>query len=517
MIRVVTSRESAARDASAIAAGIPSRALMQRAGAAAASEIALRYRDRLPAGILVLAGPGNNGGDAWVIARALASAGAQVRVVEPVEAKTPDALAERTLALEMLPSEAVVADAQVLDGGESIVIDGFFGTGGRSELTGPFALESARAAAMRARGAVVVAVDIPSGIDATTGDTAESAVRADCTLSFATVKRGHLVRRDACGDIVVLDIGLGRHATLDDGAPCLIDDAYVSAHLPPIGAEAHKGTRKKIAIVGGAAGMAGATVLAARGAMRSGVGMVKLVVDPHSLPVIQDAEPHALAAAWPETAGDVADAIATWADAVIVGPGLGRSDTSRAVLERVLENWRGPTLLDADAITLFEHDAGRLAELLGERAALLTPHPLEFSRLSGIDGQTVLAKRFDVAAPAAARLRATILLKGVPTIVTSPAGKRLVSATGTPALATAGSGDVLSGIAGTVLAQTGDAFIAGAIGAYVHGRAAERVPNGDVVRGVSLEDVVAELRESWTFDTRPSRYPILNELPAIGR
>jgi NAD(P)H-hydrate epimerase len=263
--------------------------------------------------------------------------------------------------------------------------------------------------------------------------------------------------------------------------------------------------------------MAGATVLAARGAMRSGVGMVKLLVDPHSLPVIQEAEPHALAAAWPTTASDVEHAITEWADAVIVGPGLGRSDASRGVLEHVLKNWCGPTLLDADAITLFEGRADRLAGLLGSRAALLTPHPLEFSRVSGIDAQAVLANRFEVATPIAARLGATILLKGVPTVITSPRGERLVSATGTPALATAGSGDVLSGIAGTVLAQTGDAFVAGAIGAYVHGRAAERVPNADGVRGISLEDVVAELRESWTFDTRPSRYPILAELPAIGR
>jgi NAD(P)H-hydrate epimerase len=520
MIRVVTSPESAARDKSAIGAGIPSRALMQRAGAAAASEIALRYRDRLANGVLVLAGPGNNGGDAWVVARSLAAAGASVRIIEPADAKTPDAIAERALARECLTTDSVANELDPTDGAAAIVVDGLFGTGGRGELDGPFARCAAQSRVMRDRGATVVALDIPSGLDATTGGAGsdpDATISADCTLTFGTVKRGHLIRRDACGDIVVLDIGLGRHADLDDGAPRLIDDVYVAAHLPAIGADAHKGVRKKIAIVGGARGMAGATVLAARGAMRSGVGMVKLVVAPESLPVIQEAEPHALASAWPANAAEVEHSIAAWADAVVIGPGLGRSDESRSVLERVLEIWKGPILLDADAITLFEGRIDDLAALIGRRAAVLTPHPLEFSRVSGIDAKAILANRFDIAAPTAARLGATILLKGVPTIVTSPSGARLVSATGTPALATAGSGDVLSGIAGTVLAQTGDAFVAAAIGSFVHGRAAERVPNQSAVRGISLEDVVAELRESWSFDARPLRYPVLAELPAIGR
>jgi NAD(P)H-hydrate epimerase len=515
MIRVVTSTESAARDASAIASGIPSRALMQRAGAAAAAEIALRYRDRLAGVVLVLAGPGNNGGDAWVVARALADTGVDVHVIEPLEAKTADARAERALALASLGESRVHADAA--PGGAAIIVDGFFGTGGRGELTEPFAHHARDALRARERGALIAALDIPSGIDATTGASGDTAVVADCTLTFGSVKRGQLMRRDACGDIVVLDIGLGADGDLDHGVPALVDDAYVAANLPPIGAEAHKGIRKKLAIVGGGAGMAGATVLAARGAMRSGVGMVKLVVDPHSVPIIQEAEPHALAAAWPTTADGVRSTIGAWADAVVIGPGLGRGDASRAVLELVLHDWTGPVLLDADAITLFEGRAQVLAGLLQDRAALLTPHPVEFARISGMKPADVLANRFDVAATEARALGAVILLKGVPTIVASPDGRRLISATGSPILATAGSGDLLSGIAGTMLAQTGNALVAGAIGAYVHGRAAERVPNREAVRGISLEDVVTELRDSWTFDTRPSRYPVLAELPAIGR
>jgi NAD(P)H-hydrate epimerase len=202
---------------------------------------------------------------------------------------------------------------------------------------------------------------------------------------------------------------------------------------------------------------------------------------------------------------------------VAIGPGLGRDHASADLLIRVLQSWKGPTLLDADAITIFAGRVDELAALLAGRPALLTPHAVEFSRLAGVDPPAVLANRFEIATDIAKRLGATILLKGVPTVVTDPNGDRLVSATGTPVLATGGSGDVLSGVAGTLLAQIGDPFRAGAAAAWVHGRAAERASasSDGVVRGLSLDDVIRELRASWTFDTRPSRYPVLAEIPLI--
>ena len=498
---------------------------MQRAGAAAAGEIALRYRDRLEGFVLVLAGPGNNGGDAWVVARALATAGAHVRVVEPIAAKTPDALAERSLAVDAI-AESDIETASLrdsLDRGEAVVVDGLLGTGGSGEPRGDLARALALLEPMRARGATIVALDVPSGLDVSTG-AARGAVRADLTLTFGTIKRGHLINRDLCGAIVVIDIGLGAHALLRDGAPLLIDEAWVGAKLPEIAASAHKGARKKIAIVGGGKGMAGAAMLAARAALRSGVGMVKLVISPESLAPVQQSEPYALAAVWPSDDAAVDRDIGGWADAVVIGPGLGRDDESRALLERVLRRWKGPTVLDADALTLFEGHAAALAEHLAGRPVLITPHPVEFARLAGVDVSDVLTRRFDVGREMAATLgeRAAVLLKGVPTVVSGASGEGqcLVSANGTPALATAGSGDVLSGIAGTMLAQLEDPLIAGAIAAWVHGRAAERVPSASPtdggVRGIALEDVVNELRDSWTFDARPMRYPVLAELPAAG-
>jgi ADP-dependent NAD(P)H-hydrate dehydratase / NAD(P)H-hydrate epimerase len=520
LIPVVTSAESAARDAAAIGDGIPSRALMQRAGAAAAGEITLRYRDRLDAGVLVLAGPGNNGGDAWVVAAALASAGARVRVVEPIASKTSDAQAERAVALRILDAKCVETGAlsAAIDRGEGLVVDGLLGTGSSGAPRGDIAAAIEAVNAMRERGAVVVALDVPSGLDASTGEKAGVAIIADLTVTFATIKRGHLIDRDACGTIVVLDIGIGANVPLEENMPRLVDERWVASQIPAMAANAHKGTRKKIAIVGGARGMAGAPMLAARAALRSGAGMVKLVVAPDSVPVIQEAEPHALAAEWPGDDAAVDEQIVKWADAVVIGPGLGRTDKSRALLERVLRRWVGPTLLDADAITLFEGRSGDLASALGHRAALLTPHPVEFARLAGSSADRVLSARFEVGREMASALSAVVLLKGVPTVITSSDGRCMVSASGTPALATGGSGDVLSGVAGTLLAQLSDPLVAGAAAAWVHGRAAERVPSsnrGDA-RGITLDDVIGELRDAWTFDARPSRYPVLAELPALG-
>src|SRR5689334_18912140 len=220
-LRVVTSAESAACDASAIGAGIPSRALMQRAAAAAASEIALRYRDRLGDGVLIIAGPGNNGGDAWVVARALATAGVPVRVIEPVPAKTPDAIAERSLTIESVGSQALSDIARGLAGGESIVVDGLLGTGSTGAPRGPIADAVALICSAREHGRTIVALDVPTGIDATTGRAAGAFVTADLTLTFGTVKRGQLVNREACGTIVVLDIGLGSHTGAARGSPSL--------------------------------------------------------------------------------------------------------------------------------------------------------------------------------------------------------------------------------------------------------------------------------------------------------
>jgi NAD(P)H-hydrate epimerase len=290
----------------------------------------------------------------------------------------------------------------------------------------------------------------------------------------------------------------------------------VAARVPPIAADAHKGTRRYVAVVGGGAGMAGAAVLALRAALASGVGIAKAVVAPESVAAVQTLVPEALAAPWPDGGEALAATIGGWAHAVLVGPGLGRSDRTRRLVDALLAAWAGPVVLDADALTLFQGDVPTLTRLLAGRPALLTPHVAEFARLAGGTASDALDRRFDAGLELARATAATVLLKGVPTVVSAPDGRRLVSATGTPALATGGSGDMLGGIAATLLAQTGDALLAGAAAAWVHGRSAELAERGRGTRGVSLARVVAALPGAWRVPRRTPRYPVLAVLPALG-
>lgn len=507
LIAVRSAAESAAADEATIGAGVPSRALMQRAGAAAASEIVRRYPARLGAGVLLHAGSGNNGGDAWVVARALAAAGVPCRVVPAGDARTDDARAERALA------EAALAASPRSAGGEGVVVDGLLGTGARGEPRGEVAAAVATIAAARDAGAAVVALDVPSGVDATTG-AAEGAVRAHLTLAFGSMKRGLLVARHAAGTVAVLDIGLLEGKGAGD-EPLLVDSGWVHARLPAMVAEAHKGTRRRLVVVGGATGMAGAAVLAGRSAMASGIGMVRLLVSQASVPVVQAAVPEALAGEWPRDDEDVDSSIGEWADVVLIGPGLAHDAAARAVVERVLRRWRGPVVLDADALNVFAGRVDDLAACLAGRPALLTPHPGEFARLTGRSVADVLDARFDTGRDLAARLGATVLLKGVPTVLSAADGRRLVSAAGTPALAAAGSGDLLGGVAATLVAQMPDPLHAAACAAWAHGRAAELAGSGAAPRGVVLADVLAALPRVWREPPATPLLPVLAELPAV--
>jgi hydroxyethylthiazole kinase-like uncharacterized protein yjeF len=226
------------------------------------------------------------------------------------------------------------------------------------------------------------------------------------------------------------------------------------------------------------------------------------------------AVPSALVGEWPTDDSRLDAEISKWADAIVIGPGLGKSSESRALVERILRSSRVPALLDADALNAFEGDIESLRSLLGGRPSLITPHPAEFARLAGTDVKTVLANRFDIGLDLARTLGATVLLKGAPTVVFGPAGNRYVIARGTAALGTGGSGDLLDGIAGTMLAQTADAVSAAACAAWVHGRAAELC---EYVRGTTLDDIVYALPRAWNEGEPPPEPPVLAQLPAVAR
>ncbi|HWG33861.1 MAG TPA: NAD(P)H-hydrate dehydratase [Gemmatimonadaceae bacterium] len=495
-VRVVNVEESVALDAAAIAGGIPSRALMRAAAFNAASVICARYPDQLRRGATVLTGAGNNGGDGWAVASALAAGGVKVTVREVVQARTPDAIAERAQA------SGLIGIAPLSCG---VVVDALLGTGGSGELRDAI-LDAAREIA-RARdgGSAVVALDVPTGVNGTHGAESDSVV-ADLTISFGSCKRGTLVSRAACGEIVVVDIGLG---ALPATLPILIDAAFVHDNVPRIAPDAHKGTRKSVAVIAGRDNMGGAAIMAATGALRSGVGLVQVCTAAGNVASMHTRVPEALVA----PLANASSTIQHWADAVLIGPGLGTDEGTRDFIRGVLRDWRGPVVVDAGALSAYADDLDALREVLTGRPAIVTPHPGELSRLTGRDVKYVTDNRFDIGLDVSRKLDATVLLKGTPTVVSSPDGARYVIAAGTAALATGGSGDALGGIVVTLLAQGCAPAIAAACAAWVHGRAAELTPG---VRGYRLTDVLDHLPLAWPVDSALPRYPVLASLPGLS-
>ena len=481
---------------------------MERAGTGAANEISRCYPEQLRDGAVVFTGPGNNGGDGWVVAGRLAREGVKVTVVEVVAPKGPDAVARKKASID------AVTVADVAPDDVTVVVDALLGTGSEGEPRGKIADAIATINRLHSRGARVAALDLPSGLDATTG-AHSTCVVADVSLSFGSVKRGSLLARDCCGEIVVLDIGLDENPrSNDDQLPALIDGEWVKSRIPPIRYDAHKGARKHLALIGGGPGMPGAVVLVCRAALRSGIGLVRALVAPGNVTAILEAAPSALISEWPTSKIEISAGISKWADAIVLGPGLGRTDETRDLVERILKDSQLPVLLDADALNVFEGDAKGLAALLRGRPALITPHVAEFSRLARVSVEETLANRFDIGLDLASALGATVLLKGSPTVVFTPGGERFVIARGTAALGTGGSGDLLAGIGGTLLAQTGDAALAACCSAWVHGRAAELC---EYVRGTTLEDVLYALPRAWNEGDPTPAPPVLAKLPAVAR
>lgn len=528
--RVATAGETVACERATISAGTSSLELMERAGRAAADEIIHRFRRALPAGVAVFTGPGNNGGDGWVVARCLGEAGFPVTVIEAAPAKTDEARAaeaEAGVPLENaqesqsgvsetspstdVPSVAAVESANFSEA--SVIVDALLGTGAKGAPREPIASAIELINAAGQDGAVVVALDLPSGLDATTG-THELAVHADLTLTFGELKRGHLLARELCGEIVVLDIGLVAGPE-QESLPLMVDHAWVSSRVPEIPTDAHKGTRGQLAIVAGGQGMAGAAILSGKGALRSGIGLLHLVVAQQNIVSIHAGLPEAIVHDWPTGPDDLAMLTGS-VDAIAIGPGLGNSHSTRDLVERVLLAWTGPVVVDADALNVFANDSASLATLLRGRPAVITPHPAELARLLGCEISKVVAERFDVGLGLARETGAAVLLKGTPTVIFSPDGRRYVSAAGTAALATGGSGDVLTGMTGTLLAQMtssgGSAAEAAAVAAFIHGRAAELC---GPVRGTTLEDILLALPEAWNETIEPASDGVLTCVPPV--
>ena len=458
-------------------AKLPPGTLMQRAAAGLASVCAGLVGRLYGARVVVLAGSGDNGGDALYAAARLARRGAVVLAVVAAERVHEEGAAALRAAGGRLTGADDPAVAAAT-GAADLVIDGLLGIGGRGGLREPYAALAGLAARSPA---VVVATDLPSGVDADTGVVDGAAVRADVTVTFGTWKPGLLIDPGArhAGVVELIDIGLGPYLEPPDVTGMQASD--VAALLPQPSENSDKYRRGVVGIVAGSDRYTGAATLAVGGALRGGAGMIRLVSAESAVAVGRQR--------WPETvitvtgsklaAGEEIEA-AGRVQAWVAGPGMGTDEEARARLAAVLAT-DVPVLVDADGLTLVAADRGMLAR---SAPTLLTPHAGELARLLGIDPADVEARRLEHARMAAAELGATVLVKGSTTVIAaagggSEAGPALVNPTGTSWLATAGTGDVLSGLAGSLLAQGLSPGEAAGVAAYLHGLAARLAAAGE--------------------------------------
>jgi NAD(P)H-hydrate epimerase len=413
--------------------------LMERAGAAVARELLAAHPDAKR--IAVVCGGGSNGGDGRVAARLLREAGRDAQETDEVE-------------------------------GADVVVDALFGTGFHGE---PRAEAAARIERINAAGAPVVAVDVPSGVDASTGEVAGAAVRASLTVTFGGPKVGLHVAPGLfhAGEVAVADIGLEPVATENR----LVSDEILRL-VPLRGPEDTKYTAGSVLVVGGAPGLTGAVCLAAEAAFRADAGYVAVAVPERSLPVVETRLLEAVKTTW---AG--IDDVLPKARALALGPGLGRTDEAARLVARLLRDADVPVVLDADA--LFGLEPGDW-----KPPVVMTPHAGELARLLGEDSNWVGAHRLEAVRRAAERFGCVCLLKGADTLVAAPGEGVLVRPATTHALATAGTGDVLTGIVAAFLAKGLAPRLAAAAAATAHGLAAVRAPHA---AGLVAGDVVAAL------------------------
>jgi len=451
---ILTCAEMGKADAFAVAHGVPSLALMENAGRVVADAIAARFK---PCAVTVLCGPGNNGGDGFVVARHLDESGFTVRVAHDADHKGD--------AKEMSArwkGTRVALEPEALDGAK-LVVDALFGAGLSRPLEGAYAQIVAALNDLP-----VVAVDIPSGVSGDCGQPLGGVyVKAALTVTFFRKKPGHLLLpgRILCGETVVGDIGIPAEAAntqLHENTPALW-------RFPWPRLEGHKYARGHCVVVSGPAHATGAARLAARAALRAGAGLVSVASPPDAVAVNAAHLTAIMVKPFQGAAGLGALLSDRRLNAAALGPGLGVSKETRELVAAVLKSGAA-AVLDADAITAFQDEPQALFGLLDD-TCVLTPHGGEFERLfPGLLDQS--ASKLEAARIAAARALCVVVLKGADTVIAAPSGRAAINANAPPSLATAGAGDVLAGLIAGLLAQGMPAFDAACAGTWLHGESA---------------------------------------------
>ena len=494
----VTAAEMRALDRWTIEHGTPGHVLMERAGAGASR--VLRERLRQPRGaVVVVCGRGNNGGDGFVIARHLRRARVPVEVwlaarPEDVQGDAARMLAKWRRLRGPVRTLATAADVDALCrrlAGAAAVVDALFGTGLNAPVTG---LAADVIAAINGCGAPALAVDIASGLSADTGMPLGTAVRATVTATFGYPKVGQLIYPgvEHTGLLAVVDIGIPPAALAAVGPrTALLEEEEVGRLLPPRPRDAHKGRFGHVLVIAGSRGKTGAALLATQAAARAGAGLTTLAVPAPLQPVVESQVREAMTAALPAGTDDAAlDALLDARSAIACGPGLGLAEETRALVANVVRRARVPLVLDADGLNAV---AG--TGLLRARGGptVITPHPGEMARLVGSDTAHVQGDRLGVAREFARAEGVVVVLKGARTIIARPDGGAAISPTGNPGMASGGTGDVLAGIIGGLLAQGLAPYDAAVLGVFAHGAAGDAVAARQGEVGLLAGDIAAEL------------------------
>ncbi len=475
MLELLSTAEMRAAEVSAIATGTPGRALMERAGRAVADRVA-RSAGR-EARVLVLCGPGNNGGDGFVAARVLAGRGFEVELAllgtrEGLKGEAAAAAGDWTGPVGV-PDFAAVGEADV-------IVDALFGAGLARDMEG---MAHALIERVNASSRPVVAVDVPSGIDADSGQVRGAAIKALHTVTFVRRKPGHVLLpgRLHCGEMEVADIGIGDAVIAGVGCKVWVNDPALWRHALPIPSLAgHKYNRGHAVIVSGGVGSTGAARLAARGALRAGAGLVTVASPPDAL-AVNASQLTAIMVKQIDGAAGFSDLLSDPRfNAVVVGPGAGIGRETERTVE-VSCAARRATIIDADALTSFAGNLPGLWQVVDSAQpapVILTPHEGEFSRL--FSGQVFVdtASKVERARCGAERSGAVVILKGADTVVAAPDGRAAINENTTPYLASAGSGDVLAGMTAGFVAQGMPAFEAACAAVWLHGEAGRSVGPG---------------------------------------
>lgn len=504
-MRVVTGREMQAIDRAAIEKHrIPSLNLMQQAG----TKVALRIERLLGTGqarkIAVVCGSGNNGGDGFVAARLLYEVGFTVKVfvLGRPDKLTPDARVNfekiRELVKPVFVSRTALSALRKAVGEADLIVDALFGTGFSGR---PDALAAQVIKVVNESDAEIFAVDVPSGVEADTGRVAGEAVKAERTITFGLPKLGCLIVPGAayCGDVEVVDIGFPAELIRAPGTLSLATPDELSQMLPKRKPDTHKKECGRVFVVAGSVGMTGAAAMTAEAALRAGAGIVTLGVAESLNDIMEVKLTEVMTAPLPETPARSLDAGAYHTvvdklkefDVAAIGPGLSQHESTVKLVRDLLENVKAPIVLDADGLNALAGQGNLLKKRPGP--TVITPHPGELARLSGQTVTAVQRDRVAAARRAARTWKVVCVLKGTRSVIADPSGQAYINPTGNSGLASAGTGDVLTGVIASLWAQGTKPLEAAVLGCYLHGLAGDMVMKEKTIYGLIATDLIESL------------------------